>query len=158
MSRQISEERKGAYYLGMILVVIGFLIFASNFFSVFSSLGSSHGFGGQPSMGGIGKSMMTRAFLGMGFIVVGSFIRRIGARGLAGSGMILNPRQAREDLEPYSRMAGGMVKDALDEADVHLGSSSRNSEPERVIMIKCRECGKLNEEDSKFCQECGQAL
>ncbi|MBN2211735.1 MAG: zinc-ribbon domain-containing protein [Sedimentisphaerales bacterium] len=31
-------------------------------------------------------------------------------------------------------------------------------EPEKVIMIKCRSCGKLNEEDSKFCQECGKPL
>jgi uncharacterized OB-fold protein len=51
-------------------------------------------------------------------------------------------------------MAGGMVKDALDEADIKLGKS----DSEKVIMIKCRKCGKLNEEDSKFCQECGQPL
>jgi rRNA maturation endonuclease Nob1 len=47
-------------------------------------------------------------------------------------------------------MAGGMVKDALDEADVNLSGKA-----ETVIMIKCRDCGQLNEEDSKFCQECG---
>ena len=84
-------------------------------------------------------------------------IRHVGARGLAGSGVVLNPGQARKDLEPYSRMAGGMVKDALDEADVNLGSG-RSSKPEQVIMIKCRDCGKLNEEDSKFCQECGERM
>ena len=50
-------------------------------------------------------------------------------------------------------MAGGMVKDALEEADLNLGGK-----PERVIMIKCRNCGKLNEEDSKFCQECGEKI
>lgn len=27
-----------------------------------------------------------------------------------------------------------------------------------VIMIKCRDCGKLNEVDSKFCQECGKKI
>ena len=51
--------------------------------------------------------------------------------------------------------AGGVCDgDALDEADVNFGRSA----PERVVMIKCRACGKLNEEDSKFCQECGTAL
>ncbi|MDR0520404.1 MAG: zinc-ribbon domain-containing protein [Planctomycetaceae bacterium] len=27
-----------------------------------------------------------------------------------------------------------------------------------MIKIRCRACGKLNEEDSKFCQECGEKL
>jgi hypothetical protein len=43
------------------------------------------------------------------------------------------------------------VKDTLDEADIHLGHSSVVvAPPEKVVVIKCRECGKLNEEDSKF--------
>jgi len=50
-------------------------------------------------------------------------------------------------------MAGGMVKDALDEADINFAGKS-----ERVIMIKCTSCGKLNEEDSRFCQECGKQI
>ena len=51
------------------------------------------------------------------------------------------------------------VKDTLDEADIRLGHSSVVvAPPEKVVVIKCRECGKLNEEDSKFCRECGKAL
>ena len=46
-----------------------------------------------------------------------------------------------------------MVKDALEEANVNLGTK-----PEKVVMIKCPSCGKLNEEDSKFCQECGKQI
>jgi rRNA maturation endonuclease Nob1 len=46
-----------------------------------------------------------------------------------------------------------MVKDALEEVKPGAGAK-----PEKVIMIKCRSCGKLNEEDSKFCQECGKPL
>jgi hypothetical protein len=87
----------------------------------------------------------------MVLLVVGQLVRRVGARGLAGSGVLLDPQKARDDLEPYSRMAGGMVKDALDEADIDLGAKK-----EKVIMIRCQSCGKLNEEDSKFCQECGK--
>ena len=80
-------------------------------------------------------------------------MRGIGGRGLAGSGVVLDPSQARQDLEPYSRMAGGMLGDALDEADVNLGA-----EPEQVVMVRCPACRTLNEEGSKFCQECGDAL
>jgi hypothetical protein len=97
------------------------------------------------------RSTTLRALGGMVLLIVGGIIRGIGATGLAGSGVILDPERARQDLEPYSRMAGGMVKDALEEADLHLGGN-----PQRVIMIKCPACGKLNEEDSKFCQECGK--
>ena len=86
-------------------------------------------------------------------MIIGGFVRGIGARGFSGSGVVLDPEKAREELEPYSRMAGGMVKDALDEADVHFGSKS-----EKVIMVKCSSCGKLNEEESKFCQECGKQI
>jgi hypothetical protein len=45
----------------------------------------------------------------------------IGSRGLAGAGVVLDPQQARKDLEPWSRMAGGMAKDALEAADIHPG-------------------------------------
>jgi rRNA maturation endonuclease Nob1 len=67
--------------------------------------------------------------------------------------VILDPEKARHELEPYSRMAGGMVKDVLEEANVNLGVPST-----KVIMIKCRDCGTLNQETAKFCQECGKEI
>ena len=50
-------------------------------------------------------------------------------------------------------MAGGMVKDTLEEADLQ----TRNPMPQ-VIMVKCAGCRTLNEEHAKFCKECGKAL
>lgn len=147
MARRISTERKAAYYIGMALIVLGFLLFASTFVTFAMHFGDFSNFESNA------KSSMFRAFGGMGLIVVGSIVLHIGAHGAAGSGVLLDPEQARDDLEPYSRMAGGMIRDVLDEADVNLGGP-----PERVIMIKCPSCGKLNEEDSKFCQECGKEL
>jgi hypothetical protein len=148
MTKQISEGRKTAYYLGMGLMILGGVLFASTFVTFAINFGDFSNFESNA------KSGMFRAFGGMALLVVGGIIRGIGARGVAGSGVILDPEQARSELEPYSRMAGGMLKDALDEADVGLGTGK----PERVIMVKCRECGKLNEEDSKFCQECGKEI
>jgi hypothetical protein len=148
MTKQISEGRKAAYYLGMGLMILGGVLFASTFVTFAINFGDFSNFESNA------KSGMFRAFGGMALLVVGGIIRGIGARGVAGSGVILDPEQARSELEPYSRMAGGMVKDALDEADVELGTGKA----ERVIMVKCRECGKLNEEDSKFCQECGKEI
>ncbi len=148
MAKKISEGRKTAYYVGMVLAILGVLAFASTFVSFIGHFGDFSNFESRS------KSMMARAFGGMALIVIGGIVMGIGARGAAGSGLVLDPEKAREDLEPFTRMAGGMVKDALDEADIKLGKG----EPEKVIMIKCRKCNKLNEEDSKFCQECGQPL
>ncbi len=53
------------------------------------------------------------------------------------------------------RSIGGMVGDALDESGIPEKFSERG---ERVVMIRCTACGKLNEEDSKFCQECGVVI
>jgi hypothetical protein len=147
MKQPISEERKTAYYIGTALQVIGGLLFASVFITFALHFGDFSNFESNA------KSSMFRAFGGMGLLIVGGIIKGIGACGLAGSGIVLDPDKAREDLEPYSRMAGGMVKDALDEAKIDLGGKS-----EKVIMIKCQSCGKLNEQDSKFCQECGKPL
>jgi len=85
-------------------------------------------------------------------VAAGQLLRRVGARGLAGAGVVLDPEQAREELEPYSRMAGGMVKDALEEADINRGGA------QPVVKIKCRTCAALNDDDAKFCKACGQPL
>ena len=117
--RDVSDARKGAYYLGSALIVVGFLLFISVFFS-----GFTHEL--QPGAGMPGFVM--RAPLGMVLIIAGGVIRSIGARGAAGSGLVLDPQRARQDLEPWARMGGGMVSDALDEAGVDLGSSRGRSE------------------------------
>lgn len=148
MAKQISGERKAAYYIGMGLMAIGGLMF----FSVFIT--GAMNFGDFGNFEADARSSMFRAVGGMALLIIGGIIQGIGARGLAGSGVVLDPEKARSELEPYSRMAGGMVKDALDESDIQLGVR----ESEKIIMIKCRACGKLNEEESKFCQECGKQL
>jgi hypothetical protein len=146
-STEVPQERKAAYYVGMVLIVVGFLLFVSTFVTAAANFGDFTDFHERA------KSNMFRALGGMALCVIGGVVRGLGARGLAGSGAVLDPSQARKDLEPYSRQAGGMLKDALDEAGVKLGGA-----PEKVVMVKCRACGKLNEEDSKFCQECGKPV
>jgi hypothetical protein len=120
MAQQISENRQTAYYIGMGMIIVGGLLFASTFLTFVMSFGDFSNFEDRT------KSGMFRAFGGIGLIIVGGFVRGIGARGLAGSGVVLDPAQAREDLEPYSRMAGGMVKDALEETNLNL-----RAEPEK---------------------------
>ena len=148
MSRQISEERKATYYIGIGLTVLGGILFASGFLTFMAHFGDFSNF--QDNAKTVGFLWLG----GMALLIVGSIIRGIGSRGLAGSGVVLDPEKARDDLEPYTRMAGGMAKDALDEAGISLGGK----QPQQVIMVKCQACGKLNPEEAKFCQECGKKL
>lgn len=145
MSKQVSEQRKRSNMIGNVMMAIGGLLF----FSTFITFGINFGkFDFNPGF------MIFQSFGGMFLLIAGGVTKSIAMRGLAGSGVVLDPEQARSELEPYSRMAGGMIQDALEEVDLPTGNSS----PQQVIMIRCRECGQLNEEGSKFCQECGKPL
>lgn len=158
MAKQISEERKKLYNAGLVVMIVGGCLFALPFIVgpiviITGILGVEGISDGPGKMVVLLPIAFGGAFLGFGLIAAGGIMRSIAARGTAGSGLILDPEKAKDDLEPWARMGGGLVKDVLDEADVNLGGS-----PEKVVMIKCRECGKLNEEDSKYCQECGKPL
>src|SRR5690348_15393642 len=105
--RQIPPERKEIFYIGMVVGVIGFLCFISTFFSAASSFGDFTNFEQR------GRSMGTRAVVGMVMMIAGAIMAGIGRLGLAGSGVKLDPEEARRDVEPWARMTGGVVKDAL---------------------------------------------
>ena len=142
--KEISNERKIAYYAGMALTAIGLLTFLSTFLIVLNP----DRFFDNPSMGGF----MVRPLIGFILIGLGGFMTKVGARGAAGSGLILDPKKAREDLSPWSSMAGGMVNDVLKETNI--GSAGTKE----IIKIKCRSCKELNDEDAKFCKNCGETL
>ena len=91
--RNISPERKGIYYLGTILIVVGVLLFASVFLSGVLGFGDCNDFHRSARSEGL------RAFSGVAITVLGGILRRIGTRGLAGSGIIIDPEKAREDIE-----------------------------------------------------------
>ena len=114
MPKNISGERQMAFYFGGALMVIGGLLFFSVFITGAMNFGNFNNFESNA------QSSMVRALGGMLLLIIGGGIRGIGAKGLAGSGVVLDPDKARDELEPYSRMAGGMVKDAMDEAQINI--------------------------------------
>jgi hypothetical protein len=147
--RQVSSERQFAYYLGAGVIVLGGLMFLSTFALFIANFGEFNNFEGKA------KTSMALAFGGMVLMIIGGIIRSLGATGLAGSGAVLDPEQARKDLEPYSRMTGGMISDALSE----INPNPTNEPPPRpTIKVRCRACGILNEEDARFCKQCGKPL
>jgi hypothetical protein len=162
----ISGGRKTAYYIGTALMVLGGLSFASVF--VTAIIGMGNPFGGIGPFGGVGSimssmaSMAARAFGGIVLIGIGAFVQNIGRQGLAGSGVVLDPEKARDDMKPWSKMAGGMINDTLTEVEavdkIADGLSGRSPETAPKIMVRCPHCKALNDEGAKFCDQCGAGL
>lgn len=143
-NREVSEGRKAIYVLGQIISALGLLSFGSVFVTAVMNVGNFNDFDGQM------HSSALRAFGGIALLMTGGVLMGIGRAGLAGSGMVLDPQRAREDLEPWSRMAGAMVKDTLDEAGISLGGSTRD-EPDFADRLRklhaLKEEGILTEEE-----------
>jgi hypothetical protein len=131
MSREISPDRKTLYTVGMVVSIIGGLMFASTFVTFLMHFGDFTDFAGRMRSNGF------RAFGGMGLLIIGTMLRTLAARGAAGSGLRLDPEGARRDLEPWARLSGGLQKDALDEMGVDVpkivdaltGRAASNSAP-----------------------------
>jgi multidrug resistance efflux pump len=49
--------------------------------------------------------------------------------------VVLDPERARDDLEPWARAGGGLVRDALDEADVNLGGKNASASPAAAAAL-----------------------
>jgi hypothetical protein len=162
----IGGGRKAAYYLGTLMMVAGFLIAFGSFIPAFAIFGSTQDFVGQTMSGASrGKPPDTSAVTGFmrqvtgsvaysvglalggtALIIVGAFIRRTGSHGLAGSGLVLDPRRAREDVKPWSQMQGGVLRDTIDAAG--LGGTVRRpgSAADLPFDEKLRRLHKLREE------------
>ncbi|MGE5614691.1 MAG: hypothetical protein ACM3XR_09820 [Bacillota bacterium] len=147
---KISKERKATYYIGLGMVGVGLILFFSVFFSIANSMSDPWGFNPPPVQNGI-----------IGFILVGAgaFVMNIGAKGAAGSGLLLDPEKAREDLKPFSEAKGKMINDVISNIDV-IEEIAKPGEPEEIeiIKIRCRDCGSLNDEDAFYCKKCGEKL
>ena len=133
----MEQSRKVLYYIGNAISIIGIVLFLSVFVT---------GFNGDFDTI---ESSMKMAPIGMILLIVGVVISNIGKSGLAGSGVILDPEKAREDLKPFSKQAGGMIKDALEEVNLP------NNE---TIKVRCQSCKHLNDENAKYCNNCGNEL
>lgn len=143
----ISDERRALYYLGLLLTLIGFLSFGSVFVTGALNFGNFENFTGQV------QSAAFRAIAGMAMMMLGGVLTAVGRAGLAGSGVVLDPERARGDMEPWSRMAGGMLKDTLDEAGIEIGKrrDAPAAAPEFADRLRklhaLREEGILTEEE-----------
>ncbi|MBI1382166.1 MAG: hypothetical protein GC161_13905 [Planctomycetaceae bacterium] len=147
---EISTGRKVAYYAGMGMIALGFVVFLGNMFCASSRMDDFDAMQVGRSSRGLN---MGAGLFGVVLLIGGGLLVKVGRLGVAGAGVVLEPQQARKDLEPYSRMAGGMLKDALEETGGVLGAKESVA-----VRVRCRACAALNMEEAKFCQACGQPI
>lgn len=147
---KLNKSRKVTYYIGMGMMILGFVLFISVFFTFATAFNDPFSMltGGAPSF--------SNSILGMILMITGGIVMNIGAKGAAGSGLILDPEQSREDLKPFNEARGGMINDVISNIDVV--DKFVNSSEKEVIKVRCSNCKALNDEDAKFCKECGNTL
>ena len=148
--REVPPVRRALYYAGMLCTVTGFVVFGSAMVLHVVHFGDFNYFASNM------RSHTLRLVFGFALIGVGQGMVLLGRAGLAGSGVVLDPQKARKDLEPWSRSAGGMLADALDEAG--LAKKADAPAPPPVVKVRCRGCAALNDEHAKFCNQCGQPV
>lgn len=143
--RQISPQRKVVFYVGMAMLVVGVLLFLSTFLSAALHFGDFSNFTDRS------RSMVLRTVTGAVLAVAGVVLQSIGRAGLAGSGLKLDPEEARRDVEPWARMGGGVVKDVLDEAGISPGGKTEGEglafDEKLRRLQKLRDEGLISEED-----------
>jgi hypothetical protein len=170
-TREITPGRKALFYGGMLVVGLGIALFLSTFFDFASEFGrESKGpelgepgwwEGAQKEHRETGERMgrsFARAVVGMIFAVLGMGMMSVGRRGAAGAGIVLDPQQAREDLEPWSRMKGGMMQDGMEELHVVRKMEESFPTPAPQIKVRCPSCKALNDENDRFCGQCGSQM
>ena len=150
--KQIAPERKALYYGGLALTGLGILLFLSTFVTFMANFGNFDNFEGRARSDGF------RAFGGMILIIIGSFMMNVGSKGGAVSGIELDPEQSLTDVEPWSRLGGGLSHEDLTEVEVVKKIEGRLDAPEPQVKVRCRKCQTLNDETAKFCNQCGSAL
>ncbi len=109
------------------------------------------------------QSLFGRAIFGFGLMFVGGILMNLGRAGLRGSGAILDPHGARDDLKPWNQARGGMLDDTLGSSEIvgrllDKNNDKDDAEPREIVRVRCPSCRTLNDEDAKFCDNCGAAL
>ncbi len=148
----IPPERKTIYYIGVGMSLLGMLMFFSSFLVFLANFGNFNNFESTAKTTGF------LAFGGLILIIVGGGVAGVGRSGLAGSGLMLDPRRARREREPWNRMAGGMANDTLSEMPILREIVGHRDSGEPIVKVRCRSCSALNDESANFCGQCGQKL
>lgn len=113
MSKNISAQRKSLYYIGLGILIIGVLMLLSSFFMMNT---------GETSFSQGSPAFLKRALIAIIYIIVGTFLNRIGARPVASSSPASDSQKTKENLQVIDPVTIASddtdVNDGVDGADV----------------------------------------
>lgn len=92
------------------MMIIGFLLFISVFLDTARYMNNPFIYERQPSF--------TSPIIGMILMIAGTVTMNIGAKGAAGSGLLLDPEKAKEDLKRFNEAKGKMINDVVSNIDI----------------------------------------
>jgi hypothetical protein len=130
-------RRKVLHYLGMVLLGAGVTFFLGTFFTGPSIRDDVDEFRRKSGVS------MAVAVIGMVLMAGGATLVFVGRLGGAGPGLALDPERTRKDSQPRVR-AG------------HGAEAPRSRAPH--VKVRCRACRALNDEEARFCDQCGAEL
>ena len=154
------RSKKKMKIIGIILLLIGIsLIIAGIFFGITSlnSMGTKNFmlFGGATAGSIFGGCVCIMIAL---LLLIRAYQREIIRYGYEETGMALGTA-SKTAVDGYGRIIG-QGSEALASGIKSVGGIKLNvdTNKEQIIKIKCRACGTLNDEDAKYCDECGQPI
>lgn len=157
------QRKKKMKIIGFITLIMGIsLIIAGIFFSI-ASLNSMGDFDNNNFML-FGGASVGCFFVGVVCIMVTIMLFRIAYHreiiryGYEETGMALDTASERA-VDGYGRIIGkgseAVARGIKSAGGIKLDVDSNK---EQIIMVKCKACGTLNDENAKYCDECGQLI
>lgn len=165
-NNELNSAAIGVGILGVVLVIVGLIMFGSLFASVgksFNEFESSTRLGGvnviRSQTTPFGPSSITSpnsssmpnpvvGFLGVLFIGGGSFLVKVAL----GMGLVANAK-------PISRWVGDVTGQGTARySQTRAFRSGPTERPAQTAQMRCQNCQGLNSEGARFCSQCGKEL
>lgn len=137
MDEKYSESNKATVYAGIALVVIGCLLFGA-FMLIFV------------------LDTLNIPFIELNMTVLNVCI--FGGVFFVISGLVLKNIDKIKQRQEETRLEHEAEEEEIMEHEEEGAINLFSVHNEKTIMVKCRACGKLNDENAKFCCECGDKL
>jgi len=152
-----AKGKRKARIIGKLLLIVGVVLLIGGITSLIFSFILSPNISMPPDEFVRAMELAsTLSFMGIGLIAGGAFSVMIGVALLYWTHLGKITSYVAEEVSPAAtKLTGAVVKGVQEGGGIKLQVDDASKQK---IMIKCRHCGALNDEDDSFCSKCGQQL